>query len=64
MFNNPLLLVLGISVAKCLCNVEVIKKLSNCLSGETEGHIGKDGQGVCREVNMEMKTSAVKATRE
>lgn len=31
--------------------------------GETEGNTGKDGQGVYREVNMEMKTSAVKATQ-
>ncbi|KAF4081405.1 hypothetical protein AMELA_G00160950 [Ameiurus melas] len=31
--------------------------------GEAEGNTGKDGQGVYREVNMEMKTSAVKATQ-
>lgn len=60
----PFLLVLGISVAKFLCSVQFSKKLGNCLLGETEGNTGKDGQGVYREVNMEMKTSAVKATRE
>lgn len=31
--------------------------------GETESNTGKDG-GAYREVNMDMKTSAVKATRE
>lgn len=62
--NIYLLIVLGDLVVKYFLPCSACKLLGECLLGETESNTGKDGQGVNREVNMDMKSSAVKATRE